>query len=285
MSDISARIAKAKDVDLVAFMSKLGFDPVIETGSLCTYYSPLRSEKVASFTVSKKSNSFYDYGLRSGGDILDLVQQLEKVNLPKALDIVLGQEHIQKREPKPLQEQEPAIKIHAVKPIISPELRHYLTERKISPEIAIKWLVELEISFTYGKHPERIYHVLGWRNDSLGFEMRNGFFKISNSPKNITTIKGSVHDRVLLFEGWPDYLTYLSMWGEQPYDTIVLNSVSFLPIVIPMIRGKVVHSYLDNDTAGDDAVALLKTESFKVIDCRLAYKGNKDLNEKICKTE
>jgi len=276
---LSDRIAKAKDIDLVAFMAKIGFDPVVETGSLCTYYSPLRSEQVASFVVSKKSNKWHDFGTRENGDVLDLVQQMEGVNLPKALDIVLGQEHIQKREQKPLQEQEPAIKIHAIRPIISSSLMSYLIQRKISLDIAKKWLKELDISFTYGKHPDKVYTVLGWRNDSSGFEIRTSFFKLSNSPKNITTIKGSVHDRVLLFEGWPDYLTYLSMWGEQPYDTIVLNSVSFLPSIIPMIRGKIIHSYLDNDAAGDDAVALLRTESFKVIDCRISYKGNKDLNE------
>lgn len=211
------------------------------------------------------------------------MQRVRGVDLQGALSILLGGDVPRvKREQVIREDEPPAITISYVGAIISPHLMVYLSERKILPIIAQRWLVELGISFTRGKHPDKVYRLLGWKNDSGGFEMRNRFFKVSNSPKNITTIRRGTKE-IALFEGWPDFLTALSVNNieDTPMDTIVLNSLSFLPSIMSWLAGKKIYGYLDNDEAGDDAMAEMLVEGVDVIDCRGRYKGFKDFNEKI----
>ena len=280
---LTAQIAKAKEIDLVSYLLQMGCEKETETGSVVRFYSPLRNEKVASFVVSKRTGKWRDFGNNESGDIIDVVQKVRGVKMDEALNILLtGNAPRVKREYVPIEQEPPAISISYVGGIVSPHLMLYLSERKISPVIAQKWLVELGISFTKGKHPDKVYRLLGWKNDSGGFEMRNRFFKVSNSPKNITTIRRETSD-LALFEGWPDFLTALSInkITDTNMDVIVLNSLSFLSAVMPWLKGRRVYGYLDNDEAGDDAIQEMSIEGIDVVDCRGRYKGFKDFNDKI----
>lgn len=279
--ELADRIAKAKGKDLVVYMSSLGYEPEMETSSMARYYSPFRGEGVASFVVSKRKNTFFDFGTRQRGDVLDFVMMHEHVNLPKALDIILNGErfvtHTYDRE----KNNDPAIVIKHVGAIISPELMVYLSHRKISPPVAQKYLKEVMFRFPFGKFPEKDYVALGFKTDKGGYELRSRFFKICSPPKSITTIKGKGRD-VVLYEGFMDFLSHQTKYGDIGSKTvIVLNTLSFLPLVVPMLKGKRVYSYIDKDRAGDEATELLREEGVDVVDCRINFIGFKDVNEQM----
>ena len=279
--EMADRIAKAKGKDLIAYMATLGYQPEMETDSMARYYSPFRGEGLASFVISKRKNTFFDFGDRNRGDIVDFVMQHEKVNLPKALDIILNGESISAHTFDREKNNDPAIVIRRVGAIISPELMIYLSQRKISPLIAQKYLKEVMFRFPYGKFPEKDYVALGFKTDSGGYEIRSRFFKICSPPKSITTLKGKSKD-VVLYEGFMDFLSHQTKYGDLGSKTvIVLNTLSFLPAVIPALRGRKVYSYIDKDKAGDDATELMREEGVSVVDCRINFIGFKDINEQL----
>jgi len=51
---------------------------------------------------------------------------------------------------------------------------------------------------------------LGFKNDSGGYELRNEFFKGSNTPTDVTTFKNKA-EKVVVFEGFFDFLSFISL--------------------------------------------------------------------------
>ncbi|HPF51925.1 MAG TPA: DNA primase, partial [Draconibacterium sp.] len=67
---------KAREISITEFLKKSGFSPVRENQNLAWYLSPIRDEKEASFKVSKILNRWYDHGIGKGGNIIDLVIEM-----------------------------------------------------------------------------------------------------------------------------------------------------------------------------------------------------------------
>ena len=154
----------------------------------------------------------------------------------------------------------------------------YLTGRGIDPAIARTYC--REVRYTIGG---KEYFAIGFRNDAGGWELRNPLFKGSSTPKNITTLNNG-SDTAMVFEGFIDFLSYLSLKANPTpaIDTTVLNSVVNLQKAVPFLaRHRVVHAFFDNDEAGRKALARLE-ESLplsEVIDQSVFYRDHKDLNE------
>ena len=72
-------IKQAKQIPLEEFLERLGYKPSRRSGSQLWYLSPLRAEDTPSFKINQHRNLWYDFGTGEGGDILDLVKQLEHV--------------------------------------------------------------------------------------------------------------------------------------------------------------------------------------------------------------
>lgn len=166
-----------------------------------------------------------------------------------------------------------------MKPLADPRLLHYLRSRGITPGVAVTHCREIY----YKTNGERVFYAIGFRNDNGGWELRNSRFKISTSPKTITTL-GSGNDSVAVFEGFIDYLSYLSMPREyQPHtDAIVLNSVSNLPKALPgIIAHRLILTYLDNDEAGRRTTAHIREAAAMstIIDRAELYGKFNDLND------
>ena len=113
--------------------------------------------------------------------------------------------------------------------------------------------------------------------------MRSEQFKGSASPKQITTIDNR-SDTAVAFEGFMDFLSYLSM--KRPdrlrIDAVVLNSVANLPKAILFLeRHSTIHAFFDNDDAGRKATAELKRlcPNSTIINRSHLYREHKDLNE------
>lgn len=206
---------------------------------------------------------------------------LQNCDLPTALCSLEGPAgiHIPSYTPKEFPLQPPAIEILRIRPLSDPRLLYYLKSRSISLEIASRYCREVY----YRTRGEREYFAVGFRNDGGGWELRNSRFKISTSPKTISTLScGS--DTVAVFEGFMDYLSYMSMRRERRpgSNAIVLNSVSNLSKAMSAIASHAtILTYLDNDEAGRRTTEEIRrrADGCTVIDRSEFYKEYNDLND------
>ena len=134
-----------------------------------------------------------------------------------------------------------------------------------------------EISY---KTSDKTFFALGFANDAGGWELRNPYFKGCMAPKSISTIKGKGGQRLQIFEGFMDFLSWRKLHPEINADSIVLNSLALLSKVIPLITSYTsIECFLDNDVAGRKAFDQLKRSCPHVIDGSVRYQAHKDLNE------
>ncbi len=278
------RLKRVKEISLIPWLEKNGYK-MENTGNYVRCFSPFRNEGNASFDISlRHPEKWRDRGNGKHGDIIDLVMLLMGKTHREAVNYLLGEENSNLPKFEPVVREKNAIDIISVGEIKSPWLWDYIDEREIKPQIASKYLVELEFRFNYGKNPERVSKALGFRNNSGGYEIRSRSLKISNSPKDITTFRGVENSNVYhVYEG------FFSFLSDRPFNEtkftgnhVVLNSLSFLSQLLAFLPAdSYIFSYLDNDPAGDKATATIK-ESFNMQDMRGIYEGYNDLNDYIC---
>ena len=166
---------------------------------------------------------------------------------------------------------------------LPPHLQEYLArERCIDLEKAMPFLK----CITYEVRG-RCYEAIGFANLSGGYELRdNKTFKGTIAPKDITPI---FTDKIInqiqptcVFEGFMDFLSFLSMKEEVTNACIVLNSVSNTAKAIRYMNAQgisFIRTVLDNDDAGRRAVQEFAGAGFHVEDMSIHYKDFKDLNE------
>ena len=171
-----------------------------------------------------------------------------------------------------------AIRILSDASLRHPALVGYLASRGIVPSVAAAFCREVRYEVN-----GRAFFAVGFRNDAGGWELRSARFKGGSSPKHITTIDNR-SDTVIAFEGFMDFLAYLSLKYPERLriDAAVLNSVVNLPKAIPFLsRHPVIHAFFDNDEAGrkttSDLIRLCPRS--EVIDQSSFYSGHKDVND------
>ena len=164
------------------------------------------------------------------------------------------------------------IGVQAVK---HPKLLLYLSERGLQPSDVFPFLSEV-----YYRVSEKCFFTLGFPNDAGGWELRNPYFKGCFAPKAISTIKGTDSHKLQLFEGFMDFLSWRKLHPEVQDDSIILNSLTLLPKLIPTLHPyPIIESLLDNDKAGDRATKQLFDAGLPVKDMRACYAPYKDINE------
>ena len=164
------------------------------------------------------------------------------------------------------------VSVQAVK---HPKLLRYLAERGLQSSDASPFL-----SGVYYKVSGKCFFALAFPNDAGGWELRNPYFKGCFAPKAITTIKGSDSHKLQLFEGFIDFLSWRKLHPEGQADSIMLNSLTLLPKLIPSLHAyTMIESFLDNDEAGDQATKQLIGAGLPVKDMRACYAPYKDVNE------
>lgn len=262
------------------YLSERGLRPTKDNPRYGLYLSPLRKEHTPSFKVDYMQNLWYDFGLGVGGSIIDLVMRLEKCDFTQAVRLLGSGERtpIAVSVPSSGSPTVPTLRMLSDIPLRHPALAGYLSSRRIDPAIASACC--REVHYAVGG---RNYFAVGFRNDAGGWELRSEQFKGCVSPKRITTIDNR-SDAVVAFEGFMDFLSYLSMKPDewQHIDVAVLNSVVHLPKAIPFLdRHATIHTFFDNDDAGRKAVAELKRlcPNSTVADQSFLYRNHKDLNE------
>ena len=282
-----------KRYSIMEYLERKGIRPVRRTPAYAMYRSPLREETRPSFKVDTEKNLWIDYAEGRGGSIIDLCMRLEDYTLSEAI-CRLGQNALEhtaycscssKRETSISLNQRKDItasgtrKLTSISDTLPPHLQEYLKkERCIDLEKATPFLkcISYEVR-------ERRYEAIGFANSSGGYELRdNHLFKGTLAPKDITPIFEDKAQPVCLFEGFMDFLSFLSMKEEVTNQCLVMNSVSNVTRSVHYLNERnitSVRTFLDNDDAGRKAVQEFVNAGFKVEDMTVYYRDFKDLND------
>lgn len=175
----------------------------------------------------------------------------------------------------PVRPQAPSMELISVQAVKHPKPLLYLSERGLQLSDVSPFLSEV-----YYRVSEKYFFALGFPNDAGGWELRNPYFKGCFAPKAITTIKGTDSHKLQLFEGFMDFLSWRKLHPEGQADSIMLNSLTLLPKLIPSLCPyATIESFLDMDEAGDRATKQLFDAGLPVKDIRACYTPYKDINE------
>jgi hypothetical protein len=288
-------LIKAQDVkdhcSIADLLSRLGFHPVRSSGRECTYLSMLRdTDTTPSLSVNDQIGVWYDHGLGKGGNIIDFgLLFWKELSFQEVLEKIVNtcdtghpypipvKDYRRKRAPVKI----PHYEILELKELgNNPAISRYLENRCVIDVSAGKlkevyYYVEDQQKFR--KH----FFAAGWQNELGGWEVRNLYFKGCIGHKAISFIQGS-DKRVAVFEGFFNYLSWLTENPTGIDSVIILNSLSLLNAGISKARGfGTISLYFDNDPSGKEAV-LSFTKAFPAaIDCSGTYAGYNDYNEKL----
>ena len=277
-----------RKIPLADFLARLGHEPVRRSGNELWYIAPYRGERTPSFRVNVAKQLWYDFGLGKGGDIFTLAGEFlrngdfrtqakfiaETVNMT-----VTGWE-------KPaclLKPVEPIFEDVEVAPLLRSPLTEYLEERGIPIEVASRHCFRLN----YGVRGKR-YFAVGFPNMAGGYEFRSRYFKGCIPPKSVSLVKANdiPADECLVFEGFMDFLSAVTLGVTGNADCLVLNSVANAEKAAGLLDGYGrIGCFLDRDEAGRRTLAVLtKRYGERVSDRSTLYDGCKDLNEYLQQT-
>ena len=278
-----------KRYPIVEYLERKGIKPVRKTPTYAMYRSPLREETHPSFKVDTEKNLWIDYAEGRGGSIIDLCMRMEGCTLSEAIHR-LGQNASDNGTSSFLNDfvpnnSQPVMAVNGARRLIEisdtlpSHLQDYLTkERCINLEKAMPFLkcISYEVR-------GRRYQAIGFANLSGGYELRDDkTFKGTIAPKDITPIFTDRAEPVCIFEGFMDFLSFLSMKEEITNHCLVMNSVSNVARTIRYLNDRHlthIRAFLDNDEAGRRAVQDFIKAGFHVEDMNIHYKDFKDLNE------
>ena len=282
-------LSRIKRYPIVEYLDRKGIKPVRKTPTYAMYRSPLREETHPSFKVDTEKNLWIDYGEGRGGSIIDLCMRMEGCTLSEAIRR-LGQNapdngtynflnDFVPNNPQPAMAVNGARRLIEISDTLPPHLQDYLTkERCIDLEKAMPFLkcISYEVR-------GRRYQAIGFANLSAGYELRDDkTFKGTIAPKDITPIFTDRAEPVCIFEGFMDFLSFLSMKEEITNHCLVMNSVSNVARTIRYLNDlhlTHIRAFLDNDEAGRRAVQDFIKAGFHVEDMNIHYKDFKDLND------
>ncbi|QUB60255.1 toprim domain-containing protein [Prevotella melaninogenica] len=278
-----------KRYPIVEYLERRGIKPVRRTAAYTLYCSPLREETHPSFKVDTEKNLWIDYAEGRGGSIIDLCMRMEGCTLSEAIHR-LGQNASDNGTSSFLNDfvpnnSQPVMAVNGARRLIEisdtlpPHFQEYLTKvRCINLEKAMPFLkcISYEIR-------GRRYQAIGFANLSGGYELRDDkTFKGTIAPKDITPIFTDRAESVCIFEGFMDFLSFLSMKEEITNHCLVMNSVSNVARTIRYLNDRHlthIRAFLDNDEAGRRTVQDFIKAGFHVEDMNIHYKDFKDLNE------
>ena len=199
----------------------------------------------------------------TGGDLVELGKYLYRTNSVSEVLAYIGRHEnaapiqrvrIPGTTPRPV---EADMKDVLVVPLQHHALLSYLQSRGIDGDIGRMFCREVHYELR-----KRRYFALAFGNASGGYEVRNPYYKGCIRCKDISVIRhshGETQNRVCVFEGFMDFLSYLTLKQagddtvciDTPCDYLVMNSVNNLKKALEHLQVyEEIHCYLDNDLAG-----------------------------------
>ena len=269
---------QAQNISIKIVLESFSLFPSKENSKTAFYFAFDREEKTPSLSVDFVKNSAFDFGTGKKYDNISLVQAIKFCTVSEALKYL---EKFDLQKPMVLNGNlERKYKIIEFKEEIShPALIEYLVSRKIN--FVTNYLQEIHYEISGKK-----YFGIAFKNDSGGFEIRNKYAKICLGKKDITSIKND-SKKLRIFEGFFDFMTFKkieNVLAKETSDYVILNSISLIfRIKMSLEIYDEVELFLDYDSVGDSATLEIKKWFPNAEDCRVLYKGFKDLNEWVCR--
>ena len=282
-------LSRIKRYPIVEYLERKGVKPVRSTAAYALYCSPLREETHPSFKVDTEKNLWIDYGEGRGGSIIDLCMRMEGCTLSEAIrrlgqtvpdnTVYSSHKDFSQNNLQPTMAANETRKLISISGTLPPHLQEYLTKvRCIDLEKAKPFLKSISYEVR-----GRCYQAIGFANLSGGYELRDDkTFKGTIAPKDITPIFTDRAEPVCIFEGFMDFLSFLSMKEEITNHCLVMNSVSNVARTIRYLNDRHlthIRAFLDNDEAGRRTVQDFIKAGFHVEDMNIHYKDFKDLND------
>ena len=276
-------IEAIRTIPLADFLARLGHEPVRRSGNELWYIAPYRGERTPSFRVNVAKQFWYDFGLGKGGDIFTLAGEFLQSNdfmeqakfIAEAANITVTGWEKPAYLPKPI---EPVFEDVEVIPLLRSPLTDYLAERGIPVIIASRHGCRLN----YGVRGKR-YFAVGFPNMAGGYEVRSRYFKGCIPPKSVSLVKANdiPADECLVFEGFMDFLSAVTLGVTGNADCLVLNSIANVEKAAGLLEGYGrIGCFLDRDEAGRRTLAALTMRyRERVSDRSSLHEGCKDLNE------
>ncbi len=282
-------LSDIKQISIREYLKNMDILPKKDFGYYGMYFCPFRKDQNASFKVDYRQNIWYDFGANEGGSIIDLVMKMNNCTFHEAATrlendfagISLSSFSFHRSNILDKKEnREPSIIIHDINTISHPKLIEWINARKIDLSLANLYCREVHYQVR-----NRMYFSVGFENDNGGYELSSPpNFKCCVPPKEITTIKNGNHT-CLTFEGFWDFLSYLTLQKTERtrYDVAILNSVTNASKSLPFLKEhKNICAYLDNDESGRKAFQKIKSSCSSTNDMSVKYVGYKDLNDYLC---
>jgi len=284
------------------------------------FHCPLRNDKNASIYINEKKNVWYDNGgITDGGGIISFINYLYGNSLKdtssalKSLDSIYPElkhpskniRHIKSTNLGTLplfkndnsvtsqfalsgqndkKEKTAVFSLILVKDLFSYPLKNYLKDnRKINLDIAQNHVKEVIY-----KHIEKDiqFYGMGFKSGDTWVIRRDQFKGFLGKGADISIIDMKT-DKVLIFEGFIDFLSYLTAKNinDPKYTVIVLNSAVFINRALDFIKKndhiKSVDYFRDRDDTGEQSIKRLEKHLSGIIinDKSEVYPNYKDLNE------
>ena len=282
-------LSRIKRYPIVEYLERKGIKPVRRTPAYALYRSPLRAETHPSFKVDTEKNLWIDYAEGRGGSLIDLCMRMEGCTLSEAIrrlgqnapdnGIYSSLNDFMSNNSQPMMAINGARRLIGISDTLPPYFQEYLMkERCIDLEKATPFLKCISYE-ARGRH----YQAIGFANLSGGYELRDDkTFKGTIAPKDITPIFTDRAEPVCLFEGFIDFLSFLSMKEEITNHCLVMNSVSNVARTIRYLNDRHlthIRAFLDNDEAGRMAVQDFIKAGLHVEDMNIHFQDFKDLND------
>jgi len=295
-------LPEIKQMSIRKYLHDSGINPVKDYRHYGMYHCPYRNDRSASFKVDYSKNIWHDFGTNEGGSIIDLVMKIENCTFNEAVIRLENKGAYIQSTGQPTKQpniaslqysnvaisqhssdhsfsfqDSPAITIQNIIPITHPKLTAYVQQRMINLDLANRYCREVH----YRKR-NNIYFAIGFQNDKGGYELNSPpDFKGCIPPKDITTF-GNGRESCLVFEGFWDFLSCLTIQKIEKtnHDVAVLNSTANVQKAINYLKShREIYTYLDNDDGGRKATELIRSICLSVNNRSERYAGFKDLND------
>lgn len=251
-------------------------------GYLCR--CPWREDKDPSLSITSNGKGWHDFATGESGNVIDLVCKCLGTSDYKRVCAEFNGLALSSFPPvnKTLTvgKEEKGYQTFQVKELRNRVLLDYMQVARGIP-VNIAQLFCNEAYYSFPSDPARKFFSVAFRNDKGGYELRNSSYKASVSPKCISTHLYKENAPYVVFEGFMDMLSFVTLCREIRHNLMVLNSVSLAPTAIEQLRhvNTPIYLCLDNDAAGDKATAKFVDELPRAIDCRKHFAPYKDVNE------
>lgn len=290
------------EIPLEEVLLKFGHLPTRRTEKEAWFLNPFSTETAASFKIDLRKNLWYLFSEGTGGTNTDFMLKYLKTDIPEVLKWAEGQNFSSFQQQRNFENRlkkdnnqkatststEPnPYEITEIKNLDNKNLKGYLNQRGLSAKV---YPFVKEVHF---KMNVKNLYAVGFENLSGGWELRNAFYKGALLRKDISIIQNTEisnlnpvsiqkfqQEKVSVFEGFMDALSFIEMHNNFKGDLLVMNSIALLTKAkIQLENYSETDLFLDNDRAGKFCTESILKSFPEAKDRSEIYSPHKDLND------